>query len=127
SSELLAMYFWLASVGTLGSWAILVPSKFVEGKLEDQVPMRIALMLLGALVGVVAWFVADSLLLKMPSWREPVDVGRGLISNEMLGWPKTEGGANPAIAVYIAYFAFLFVLPRWWRQAEYTRGDRMSL
>ena len=40
----LPLYMWLAIVGTLGSWAILVPAKFAEGKLEDQVPMRITLL-----------------------------------------------------------------------------------
>jgi hypothetical protein len=127
SSEVVASYLWLAVVGTLGSWAILVPSKFVEGKLEDQVPMRITLMLLGALLGLIAWGVADGLMLKMPGWREPIDVGRGLVSHEMLGWATGESGSNPPAAVYVAYFAFLFVLPRWWRQTEYTRNTRMSL
>ena len=60
---MMATYVWLTIVGTLGSWAILVPSKFVEGKLEDQVPMRITLMLLGALLGLVAWGIADGLML----------------------------------------------------------------
>ena len=127
ASEVGAMYLWLAAVGTLGSWAVLIPSKFVEGKLEDQVPMRITLMLLGAILGVLAWFVADSLLLSMPSWREPVNVNEGLISHEILNWPKTSAGINPNLAVYVSYFAFLFVLPRWWRQTEYTRRIRMSL
>jgi hypothetical protein len=66
-------------------------------------------------------------MLKTAGWREPIDVGRGLISHEMLGWAKSEIGANPAAAAYVAYFAFLFVLPRWWRQTEYTRTTRMSL
>lgn len=89
--------------------------------------MRITLMLLGALLGLIAWGVADGIMLKMAVAHEPVDVGWGLISQEMLGWAKTEHGANPPAAVYIAYFAFLFVIPRWWRQTEYTRATRMSL
>src|SRR6201999_2178135 len=81
TSEVMATYIWLTIVGTLGSWVVLVPSKFVEGKLEDQVPMRITLMLLGALLGLIAWGVADGLMLNMPGWREPIDVGRGLVSH----------------------------------------------
>jgi phosphoglycerate dehydrogenase-like enzyme len=38
---------FVAVVGTLGAWAIIVPSKFTEGKLEDQVPMRLTLLALG--------------------------------------------------------------------------------
>jgi hypothetical protein len=37
----------------------------------------------------------------------------------------SEAGNSPAY--YIAYFAFLFLLPRWWRQAEWTRNGRVSL
>ena len=51
NSHGMAIYLWLALVGTLGSWAVLVPTKFFEGKIEDQVPMRIVLLLLGGLVG----------------------------------------------------------------------------
>jgi hypothetical protein len=127
SSEMTATYFWLTIVGTLGSWAVLVPSKFVEGKLEDQVPMRITLMLLGALLGLIAWGIADGLMLKTAGWREPIDVGSGLVSQGMLGWARGESGSNSPAAVYVAYFAFLFVIPRWWRQTEYTRANRMSL
>jgi serine/threonine protein kinase len=128
SSEVMAAYCWLTIVGTLGSWAILVPSKFIEGKLEDQVPMRITLMLLGALLGLIAWGIADGLMLKTPGGhRDPIEVSRGLVSHELLGWATGESGATPPAAVYIAYFAFLFVLPRWWRQTEFTRTTRMSL
>ena len=124
NSEQMATYVWLAVVGTLGSWAVLVPAKFAEGKVEDQVPLRISLLLLGTLVGVAAWFLGDALMLKMPGWREPIDVGSGIITHEMLGWPRNSSSANPPIAVYVAYFAFLFLVPRWWRQAEFTRGAR---
>jgi hypothetical protein len=126
-SERLATYLWLATVGTLGSWAVLVPSKFVEGKLEDHVPLRIALLSLGALVGLAGWFIGDMLLLKSPGWGEPVDVHHGLLSHELLGWPASSEGANPSPAVYLSYFAFLFLLPRWWRQTECTRSSRLSL
>lgn len=127
SSEVFAAYLWLTVVGTLGSWAILVPSKFAEGKLEDQVPMRLTLMLLGAMVGLVAWAVADSLLLKMPKGHEPFDVGAGILSHKALQWPTMREDANPPLPIYIAYFAFLFLLPRWWRLTEFTRSTRLSL
>ena len=88
-SERFAMYFWLATIGTLGSWAILVPAKLTEGKLEDQVPMRVTLLAAGATVGVAAWLLGEALLLKSPGWHDPIDAGRGLISQEMLEWPST--------------------------------------
>jgi hypothetical protein len=126
-SDRLAVHLWLALVGTLGSWAILVPAKFAEGKLEDQVPMRMTLLALGAAVGLVAWWLGNLLLIHVPSWGEPVDVRHGLVSQEMLRWSRPENGANPSAAVYMTYFAFLFLVPRWWRQGESTRNGRLSV
>ncbi len=88
-SEQLATYIWLALVSTFGSWAVLIPAKFAEGKVEDHTPLRISMLLLGTLIGLTAWFLGDSLMLKMPGLREPFDVGRGLISHQMLNWPGT--------------------------------------
>ncbi len=123
SAESLPLYMWLAVVGTLGSWAVLVPAKFAEGKLEDQVPMRITLLALGALVGLAAWTLASVLLIQVPSMGDGVfDIRRGLVSQEMLG-----RGAAVDIADYMTYFAMLFLVPKWWRQGESTRTSRLSL
>ncbi len=126
-SEQIATFIWLALIGTLGSWAVLIPSKFAEGKIEDHTPLRVSLLLLGTLVGLAAWGLGAALMLKTPGWHEPVDVGRGLFSHEMLGWQHNSDGTNPAVAVYVAYFAFLFLVPRWWRQTDFTRGARLSI
>ncbi len=127
TSEQWATCMWLALVGTLGSWAVLIPAKFSEGKLEDQVPMRITLLLLGGVVGLAAWGLGDLLLVHTPTWSEPIQVEEGLISQGMLDLPLPADGASPQPAVYVAYFALLFLLLRWWRQAEYTRGARLSV
>jgi hypothetical protein len=127
SSQSLAAYLWLALVGTIGSWAILVPTKFAEGKVEDHVPMRVVLLLLGALVGGVAWLLANALILQLPGSHEPLQIDAGMISHEILGWNRPHDGTIPSPAVFLAYFAFLFVLLRWWRQAEFTRSSRLSL
>jgi hypothetical protein len=88
--------------------------------------MRVTLLAFGALVGIIAWLVGDTLLLKSPGWREPIDANMGLISHELLDWPRPNGVAAIPLSVYMSYFAFLFVAPRWWRQAEYTRDKRIS-
>jgi hypothetical protein len=105
----------------------MIPAKFSEGKLEDQAPMRLTLLLLGALVGAVAWFLAQSLLLNSTSWGDPISIDKGILSNELLKWPIEGTNMSISPAYYIAYFAFLFLLPRWWRQTEFTRSGRMSL
>jgi hypothetical protein len=126
SSAGMALYLWLAVVGTLGSWAIMIPSKFTEGKVEDQVPMRVTLLLLGGLVGLAAWGLSEALLVQIPSQHNLQD-SPGIISHELLNWSKPAAGVNPSVAAYATYFAFLFMIMRWWRQAEYTRDSRLSL
>jgi hypothetical protein len=129
SSDRLAMHLWLMTIGTLGSWAVLIPAKFAEARLEDQVPIRVTLLAFGALVGIAGWFVGDMLFLKSPGWHQPIDSNWGLVSHEMLNWerPQQGGGTAPTLAMYMSFFAFLFLVPRWWRQAEYTREKRISL
>ena len=85
------------------------------------------LLLLGGLVGVASWGLAEALIVSVPSSGEPVQIDSGLISHGLLEWRHPESGANPSLAVYVTYFAFLFLLVRWWRQAEYTRSARLSL
>jgi hypothetical protein len=129
ASDRWAMHLWLMTIGTLGSWAILIPGKLSEARLEDQVPIRVTLLAFGALVGIAAWFVGDTLFLQSPGWHEPIDANWGLVSHEMLNWqrPRTGERIAPTLAMYMSFFAFLFLVPRWWRQAEYTREKRISL
>jgi eukaryotic-like serine/threonine-protein kinase len=126
NSNGMAIYLWLALVGTLGSWAVMVPTKFSEGRVEDQVPIRMLMLVLGGLVGAVAWLLAEGLIVHIPRSREPLDASWGMISHEMLGWNAPQNGAIPSLAMFVTYFAFLFVLVRWWRQAEFTRNQRLS-
>jgi len=127
NSDGMAIYLWLALVGTLGSWAVLVPTKFSEGRVEDHGPLRVLMLVLGGGVGVAAWSLAEALIVHVPSSGEPIGANWGVISHEMLGWNGPHGGANPSLAMFVTYFAFLFVVLRWWRQAEFTRSQQFSL
>jgi len=50
----LDLYLWMAIVATLGSWAVMIPNKLAEGRVEDQAPLRFGLLISGALVGILA-------------------------------------------------------------------------
>jgi uncharacterized membrane protein YqjE len=124
-------YVWTATVATLGTWAILAPAKFTEGRVEDQTPMRLTMLLLGGLVGAAAFGIGETLLVDLPHSQPPIDSNWGLISHEMLGWPRPPRfnlpGGNPSFAAYVTFFAFLFLIVRWWRRAEFTRSARLSV
>ena len=130
------MTLWIALVSMLGSWAIMIPAKFTEGWLEDQAPRRFTQLVLGGMVGVAAWALASMLLLDMPMSRQlGIGPGDGVL-NDLLGlrqihvlagkWDLTGGNAL-TLPVYAAYFGLLFLLLKWWRQAEFLRCAGESL
>lgn len=130
------LYLWMAIVATLGSWAVMIPTKLGEGRVEDQAPLRFGLLITGALVGIVAWGVADVLTLELPV-SQSVAVGPwDTLAGEVLrinsydseiGKAFRNGAVPITLSVATAYFAFLFVVLRWWRQAEFIRPDRVSV
>lgn len=134
SSERVPLHLWLSTVSTLGCWVVLATNKFSEGQFEDQVPMRIAQMVGGALVGLVAWGVADTLLIGSPYIHDMGPALHDSFYNEAIGLDEEEVAtklSRHSFAVGLPfsamYFAAMMVLLRWWRLAEYTRRVRLSL
>ncbi len=131
----LGLYLWMAIVATLGSWAVMIPSKLAEGHVEDQAPLRFGLLISGVFLGLVAFGAAQMLDLELP-----VSQNAGLHPNDTLGGELfqlkadasiIDGWRNGAVPICLpsttAYFAFLLIILRWWRQAEYARPARVSL
>ena len=130
------LYLWMAIVATLGSWAVMIPTKLGEGRVEDQAPLRFGLLIAGALVGFVAYVAGEMLVLELPVYADVTVAPWDTLAGEFL---RINTGDSPAanayrsgavpisLSVATAYFAFLYVMLRWWRQAEYTRPDRVSI
>ncbi len=97
-------------------------------------PLRFVQLLSGALLGVAAWALAQSMFLNLPASSDfapgPTDSLFGEIFRDRYS-PMDSGYRNglvqPQPGMYAAYFAFLFVMLRWWRLAEWTRTSRVSL
>jgi hypothetical protein len=120
----LEFYAWLTLTTTLASWAIMIPGKLAEGRVEDQAPLRFAQLVLGALVGLLSWAIADKLMLSLPIWP---NAG---ISPQESGARALYAGVNDNVLplqVFTGYFAFMFVLLAWWRNAECSRPNRVNL
>ncbi len=131
----LDLYLWMAIVATLGSWAVVIPYKLAEGRVEDQAPLRFGMLITGALVGIVACGVGQQLDLNLPVSPGVGIVPWGTLSSEILqvstyDGPLSQeyrsGAVSLSLPTTTAYFAFLFVILRWWRQAEYARIARVS-
>ncbi|NOY43274.1 MAG: serine/threonine protein kinase [Planctomycetes bacterium] len=131
----LELFVWAALTVTISVWAIMVPAKLLEGKVEDQSPMRFIQLVLGALVGMVVWGIGEVLLLDLPHNNDwGITPGEALSSNVFrlmesnVLWRGFHSGAiEISLQGCVAYFAFLFVILAWWRQAESSRNRRVSL
>lgn len=116
-------FAWLVLVSTVGAWLILIPSKFWEGSEGEPILRRCALLLLGLGLGAFAFTSGKFLLADLPyEWKAP-DFNQHTLVNLDLYDPA---GA-PTIMGHMAYFAFLLVALRWWRQADPARPHRLSL
>jgi hypothetical protein len=125
---------WTAAVATVASWALMVPGQLAEGRMEDHAPLRFIQLLLGALVGAIAFSIADATYLRLPASRDFAPGPRESLAGEIfhqnydvLQGAYHAGAVQMPAAMYAAYFAFLFVILRWWRLSEWTRPNRVSL
>ncbi len=115
---------WLGIVGTLGAWAVIVPSKFWETRDGEPIIRRFVLLLIGLGVGLLAYSV-DA----VPAGRAALDavgLARSRARKAIRDRCSSDGLA-PNLKGYLAYFAFLFPVLRWWKQADPLRAARLSL
>jgi hypothetical protein len=112
---------WLALAGIAGTWAVLVPAKFWEGTRGEPMLRRFILMVVGLGLGLLAFFAAQTLLVQLPFESKLPSPGYRL--------PPSFYGARgqPLVMAYMAVFAGLLAVLRWWRQADPWRTSRLSL
>lgn len=124
---------WLSIITTLGAWTILVSNRFTEGRVEDQTPKRGMLLLGGVMVGVVAFALSQTLMVGLPANYDFGPNSDDTLFGELFDYPHERdmqlfgGGVTPNLGISVAYFGFLFLALRWWRQAEFTRVRRFSI
>jgi hypothetical protein len=112
---------WIALVGTLGAWIVMLPSKVWEGRRGDDGGQRFSMLVVGLAIGAVACGLAGLLMVDLPNHRGLS--GEGLLSSRAFHGPN----GSPTMLAYLAYFGFLFVVLRWWRMADPLRNVRLSL
>jgi hypothetical protein len=114
-------YAWLALCGAIGAWGVLIPAKLWEGTSGDMVLRRFVMLGVGLLFGLVA-FETGPRLLKIVLDNE-IQVPH--VSLE--GHTTSDVDGQPEVMGYLAYFGFLFMVQRWWKQADPIRSSRLSL
>jgi len=117
-------FAFLAIVGTLGAWTVLVPSKLWEGRHGETGLRRFVMMVCGFAIGGAASTAMGSLLVYLPY--DMTDISGPVPRYELpTGFYGPDG--TPLLLAYLAYFGFLFLIPRWWKQADPGRSARVSL
>ena len=114
-------YAWLLLVSIAGTWAVMIPSKIWEGVEGDAMLRRFVLMVIGLGLGALAFLSAAFLGVDLP-----YDAKFTQPHNYQLPPSFYEAG-RPLLMAYLACFGTLFLLVRWWRQADPLRTTRMSL
>jgi Protein kinase domain len=115
-------YAWLAASSTLGAWAVLIPSKLWEGTRGDEALRRFVMLVMGLIFGAAAYGLMSWL---MVSLHPEMHLDSAPFHSFNRDFYSAEG--TPQLAAFLAYFGFLMVLPRWWKQADPLRSTRISI
>jgi hypothetical protein len=109
---------WLAICGIAASWAVLIPAKLWETREGDQIMRRITMLAIGLGLGALAFGIDTALL---------VDIAYNESNRPSEQWSHLAVDGQPSLVAYLAYFGGLFVILRWWLQADPLRSSRLNL
>ncbi len=117
-------FTWMTCSSVIGSWMILGIGKFWEGRDGDDVLRRFAMLVSGLVFGLAVYFLANVLMVRLSTAEmyNVLELPPDIIPSGML----SADGA-PSLAAFLTYFATLFLILRWWKQADPVRSTRFSL
>ena len=113
---------WLYLVSLAGAWSVLIAAKFWEGSRGERMLRHFLLMIVGFGLGLAAYGAAEVFLVRLPS--DP-DLARRAATHGVP--PAFYQDGQPMMMAYVAAFATLLAVLRWWLDAEPLRGTRLSL
>lgn len=119
-----SLYAWLTLTSTIGTWLLLLAGKFWEGAEAEHFGRRFVMLLLGLAFGAVAFGGYQALMVEVADqdqWTVHA------VSQDMLNGVLYSADGIPQLGAYLVYFGGLFVILRWWTQADPLRKTRLSL
>lgn len=116
-------YAFLFTMGLLGAWATLVPTKLLEGRDLSKSTRRLAVLGIGALVGLAATaFATWTNLGTLPSWDAGIDPR---VISDLGADPSWLGQTSPAVTGL--YFALVSLVGGWPWMAVRDRKKRFRI
>ncbi|MEM7312766.1 MAG: bifunctional serine/threonine protein kinase/MFS transporter [Planctomycetota bacterium] len=116
-------YVWMTIVSIMGAWGILTVSKMWENNNGSTFRRRLTLLFVGGIVGAAAVGLTQFIGFQPQYLPEPIE---GLLLDSAPNGFYTSRG-TPQLPAYMAFFGLLFMVVRWWRQADPIRGTRMGI
>jgi serine/threonine protein kinase len=112
--------------GTLlgASWLLLAQAKLWEGRTFDVGMRRVSLVLSGAAIGSLAFWLHHVLVVDLPT-SGSIDAAFPTLGMHSLVEPGSNG--QPSLAGYMVFFVCLMGIRRWWRQADSFRSSRLAI
>ena len=122
-----AIYFGVVTL--LAAWPLILASKLWEGRPGESLLRRLWLGVCGLAVGALCGVTAEFLLLinsPVPSRIFQVD-SDGLLGNREAAGLRVLQEGYPTIVGFALFFCLLFMLRRWWLQADNFRSGRFRI
>jgi hypothetical protein len=115
-------YAWFSLTSLAGAWLVLTLGKCWESREGEPFRRRFVMLIGGLLVGLLAFGVADFLGVRLTDDL----VVRGL-PTRLVSANLYQADGTLKLPAYLVYFGLLFVLLRWWTQADPLRTSRLSV
>lgn len=115
---------WSAFMALATTWTILTFAKLWETSDGDNATRRFSMLGAGLVLGLVAY--GTSQFLAIPWETVPTTLNsNNFVAYKWDGFYSAEG--SPFLPAYLAHFALLMGLLRWWRQSDPLRTTRFSI
>lgn len=139
---LLAVAAWCTCMTLLGTWTVLLLTKFWESREEDKPIFRFKQLTAGLVLGAIAYGTSHFLMIpwdtiskssgpivaiEIEDDLEDIKVIESDIPGNARHWQGFyDENGNPLMPAFISYFGLLMFASRWWRQADIVRKSRFS-
>lgn len=120
----LAACAWSAVMALATTWTVLTFSKLWETHDGDNATRRFSMLGAGLGLGIAAYSLSQ--FLAVPWSDLPAIMNHSdCVAQDWEGFYAADG--SPMLPAYLAHFALLMGLVRWWRQADPLRSSRFSI
>ena len=116
---------FFGTVTLIAAWALIVPAKMWEGRTGDTIVRRLIQGSLGLGVGAIAAILQQFLMLhETPLLHTD---GDGIFNAGTIGRLHMLQSGLPTMAGFMMFFGLLFLIRRWWWQADSFRKTRFRI